>query len=83
MTDEEQEARSLKFEPRDSVTLRRLSTGRWAMYPLGGVGTPFWIGDAPGLVDAYNARPEPIKHERPTYSKTVKGLDLSTLKINI
>jgi hypothetical protein len=81
VTDEEQEARSLKFEPRGSVTLRQLSTGRFALYPLGGVGEPFWIGDASGIAEAYAARPAPVKHER--LAKPVAGIDLAALKINI
>lgn len=71
MTDEEQEARSLKFDPRASVTLRQLSTGRFALYPLGGVGSPFWIGPIEDLASAYAARPVPVAHTyvRPTVSK--------------
>lgn len=66
MTDEDQEARSLKFEPRGSVTLRQLKTGNFAMYPLGGVGSPFWIGPPEDILEAYANRPEPVQH---TYVK--------------
>jgi hypothetical protein len=82
VTDEEQEARSLKFEPRGSVTLRQLSTGNFALYPLGGIGSPFWIGPLSELADAYAKRPEPTHHAmppRPTPKAKVAGIDLAGL----
>lgn len=84
MTDEEQEARANKFEPRGSVTLRQLSTGRFALYPLGGIGSPFWIGPIEELAGAYAARPEPVAHTLPPrQAKPVRGIDLSALDISI
>lgn len=80
---DEQEARSLKFDRRGSVTLRRLASGRWAMYEIGGVGSPFWIGDTADLVSAYDARPEPQVHTyvRPLVNRP--GIDLSKLEIKL
>lgn len=92
MTDDESEARNLKFEPRGSCTIRRLSSGNFALYPLGGVGTPFWIGPIADLGEAYANRPEPTKHQRPSYestrtvvkaAKVIAGIDLSDLEIDL
>jgi len=88
MTDEEQEARSMKFEATGTVNLRRLSTGRWAMYQIGGVGSPFWIGDFSDLERAYDERPAPKPHERPSYTSAkpaakIKGLDLTKVEFKL
>lgn len=84
MTPEDQEARSFKYELSGSVIVRQLSTGRWAMYPIGSVGTPFWIGPIEDLAYAYASRPAPVI--RPTTYKAaplVHGIDLSKMEINI
>jgi len=85
MTDEEQEARSMKWEPKNSVTLRQLSTGNFAMYPAGGVSSPFWIGPATNIASAYASRPPPAQRSHiPTKNKITKhGINLSNLEINI
>ena len=84
MTDEEQEARAMKWERGGSVHLRQLSTGRWAMYPAGGVGSPFWIGPAEGIVAAYAQRPAPTQFASPVKApRQVAGLDVSKLDFNI
>jgi hypothetical protein len=86
VTDEEQEARSNKFEPRGSVTLRQLSTGNFALYPLGGIGSPFWIGPLEQLGEAYAKRPEPTLHAMPPRPKAkakVGGIDLAGLDFNL
>jgi hypothetical protein len=79
MTDEEQEARSMKWERGGSVMLRQLSTGNFALYPAGGIGSPFWIGPAPDIPAAYASRPAPKAVTLPTRpeSKLSKlGLDI-------
>lgn len=81
MTDEEQEARSFKYEQTGSVIVRQLRSGRWAMYPIGSIGSPFWIGDAAAIESAYAARPAPVV--RVTVPAVVHGIDLSKMEINI
>lgn len=83
MTSEEQEARSMKFEPRGSVTLRQLSTGNYALYPLGGIGSPFWIGPIADLAEAYAQRPTPAVRVHVPKPAIVHGIDLSKMEINI
>ena len=84
MTPDEQEARSLKFEPRGTVNLRQLSSGLYAMYPLGGIGSPFWIGEAADIVQAYASRPEPQPHTRPTPApRTVAGINIDELELDL
>lgn len=83
MTPEEQEARSMKFEPKGSVTLRQLSTGAFALYPLGGIGSPFWIGPIEDLAEAYAQRPTPQVRVHVPKPVTIGGIDLSKMEINI
>lgn len=84
MTPEDQEARSLKFEPTGSVNLRQLSTGNFAMYHIGGISTPFWIGPENEIAVAYFSRPPPPKtFLRPVHEVSLKGIDLASLDIDI
>lgn len=83
MTGEMAEARSLKFEASGTVNLRRLSSGRWALYPIGGVGTPFWIGPLEELEQAYNSRPPVQRHVYEPTAKKVAGLDINSLEIKL
>lgn len=76
MTEEEQEARSCKFEPSGTVNLRQLSSGRWALYPIGGIGSPFWIGEISDLASAYALRPAPRVVSLPRQTATSKYKDL-------
>lgn len=85
MTEEEQEARSMKWERGASSMLRQLSTGNFALYPCGGIGSPYWIGPAEELLTAYANRPAPsIREHIPTENRRAAyGINLSTLEINI
>ena len=83
MTDEEQEARALKWERGGSITIRQLKTGNFAAYLLGGIGSPFWIGPFSELEQAYANRPAPAAIVREPRVITVKGIDVSKLEINI
>lgn len=78
MTPDEQEARSLKWEPRRSVTIRQLSSGTFAMYHIGGVGSPFWIGPGEDILTAYAQRPAPSPRtalpQRPALPPKVAGV---------
>lgn len=79
-----QEAGSLKFEPRGSIVLRQLASGLYALYPLGGISTPFWIGPAADIVDAYLARPEPVPRTRPAPPpRQVAGINIDDLEIDL
>lgn len=57
MTEEEAEAGNMKWERGGSVTIRQLRSGNFAMYALGGIGSPFWIGPPSALLEAYADRP--------------------------
>lgn len=57
MTDEEQEAGSIKFAGAHTVIMAKLSSGNFALYQIGGMSSPFWIGPASELANAYSARP--------------------------
>lgn len=83
MTDDEQEARSLKFDRRGTVCIRQLSSGKWAMYEIGGVGSPFWIGDFSDLLEAYNNRPEPKIFTCERKPAVVRGIDTSKLDFRL
>jgi hypothetical protein len=85
VTDDEQEARSLKWEGTGSVTIRRLRSGRWAMYHIGGVGSPFWIGPAEDLFRAYDERPpDPVVVRPPSVSaRRGPSVDLSKLEFKL
>jgi hypothetical protein len=82
-----QEARSVKWEPTRSVTLRQLANGEFAMYHLGGISAPFWIGPADELASAYASRPAPPARQRIALpqapAKTVRGINLAGLDFNI
>ncbi len=73
----------MKFEPRGSVTLRLLSTGNFALYPLGGIGSPFWIGPICDVEEAYSRRPAPAVRVHVPKVMTVSGIDLTKMEINI
>jgi len=83
VTEEEQEARSMKWDRFGTVHLRQLSTGSWAMYPAGGVGSPFWIGPAEGIPAAYAVRPKPQAFTHQKAPKQVSGIDLSGLDFSL
>lgn len=57
MTDDDQEARNLKWQRGTSVIIRQLRSGNWAMYHISGVSAPFWIGPASDIAQAYASRP--------------------------
>jgi len=74
----------MKWERGGSVMLRQLSTGNFALYPCGGIGSPYWIGPLDGIAAAYASRPAPavIIHV-PVENKIVRGINLASLEINI
>jgi len=74
----------MKWEATGSVSLRQLTSGNFAMYPVGGVGSPFWVGPASGIAEAYATRPKVRQAVHvPRAPKSVAGLDLSKLDFNI
>lgn len=85
MTPDDQEARSLKFERTGTVNLRQLSSGLFAMYHIGGVGSPFWIGPAEGVLAAYASRPPPPARTflAPSKPRTVAGINIEELEIDL
>ena len=83
MTDEEQEAHALKFEPGGLIWMRQLSTNNFALY-RGGNGAPFWIGPADQIATAYAKRPGPSPKLKLYKPATLhKNIDVSALKISI
>lgn len=83
MTDEQSEARNLQWERTGTVMIRQLSTGNFAMFPLGGFGREFWIGPGDQLANAYASRPAPPeRHERAPQPKP-HGIDLTKVKFSI
>jgi len=69
MTPDDQEARALKFERTGTVNLRQLRSGNFALYEIGGVGSPFWIGPADQVLGAYANRPPPTPLSYPRAEK--------------
>ena len=86
MTEDEErwEAGNLKFDRRGTVMLRRLSTGRYALYEFSGVSAPFWIGDFADLEAGYEARPipKPVAPRTPCVTK-ISGIDPTKVRFNI
>lgn len=85
MTPDDQEARSMKWERGGSVTIRQLRSGNFAMYQIGGVGSPFWIGPATDLLAAYASRPPVTEYKlAPLEPKpNALGIDLNQLNIDL
>jgi hypothetical protein len=83
VTPDEQEAGSLKWERGGSVTIRQLRSGNFAMYQIGGIGSPFWIGPPEELFEAYAARPEVVYPVHVPLVTKVAGLDLSKVEFTL
>lgn len=85
MTPDEMEAGSLKWEPTGAVHMRQLRSGNFALYHVGGIGSPFWIGPPEALLEAYANRPPPTQRRRPpaTPKRKPLGLDLTTVEFDL
>lgn len=83
MTEDEQEARAIKWAGPRTVLIARLSSGQFAMYGIGGIGSPFWVGPADQLLAAYEARP-PYAYSPPAPRPVkVGGIDVASLDFNL
>ncbi len=85
MSDDDQEARSMKWERGGSVTIRQLKSGNFAMYHIGGVGSPFWVGPADALLTAYASRPPVTTYRLAPREPAVNklGIDINALEIDL
>lgn len=85
MTDDEIEANNFRFERSGTVCLRKLTSGNFAMYSLGGRSSPFWIGPGEGVFNAYEHRPEVEPYRLAPRDPAVNklGIDVNALEIDL
>lgn len=85
MTEPHYLAAERRFDGRFACTIVDLGEHGYALYPHGGTGEPFYLGDGSALLDAFRRRPEFIRRTpppEPIISKKL-GLDLSALNFNL
>jgi len=84
MTDDEQEARSNRFNGKRSCILVELRSGNVALFGWGGAGPLHYLGPPEGLQAAFFSRPAYSYSPAPRTPKPSKlGIDLSLINIDI